>query len=51
MLAVAWSLDHARMFVLGCTELVISTVHKHLLGILNNHDINSIENLRISAFG
>ena len=48
MLAVAWSLDHAQMFVLGCTELVISTDHKPPLGILNNHDINSIVNPHIS---
>ena len=36
------------MFVLGCTEIVISTDHKPLLGILNNCDINSIINRLIS---
>ena len=48
MLVIAWSLDHARMFVLGCTELVISTDHKPLLGIFNNHCIISIVNQHIS---
>ena len=43
-----WSLDHAQMFVLGCKELVISTDHKHLLGILNIPDINPIVNTCIS---
>ena len=37
------------MFVLGCRELAISTDHKPLLRILNNHDINSVANPCISS--
>ena len=46
-LAVAWGLEHARMFVLGCNRLIISTDHKPLLGILKNRDLGSITNARI----
>ena len=46
-LAVAWSLEHARMFVLGCKKLIISTDHKPLLGILNGRDLSSITNSRL----
>ena len=28
-----WALDNARMFVLGCRDLIVSTDHKPLLGI------------------
>ena len=46
-LAVAWSLQHARMFVLGCKDLIVSTDHRPLLGILKDRDLNSITNPRI----
>ncbi|MEO2242304.1 MAG: DDE-type integrase/transposase/recombinase, partial [Candidatus Poseidoniia archaeon] len=46
-LAVAWGLEHARMFVLGCEKLLVSTDHKPLLGILRDRDLNSIPNPRI----
>ena len=46
-LAVAWSLEHARMFVLGCEHLLISTDHKPLIGILGNRELSSISNSRI----
>ena len=46
-LAVAWGLEHARMFVLGCDKLTISTDHKPLLGILKDRDLSSISNPRI----
>ena len=47
-LAVAWSLNHARMFVQGCETLIIATDHKPLLGIFNNRELSSISNTRIS---
>ena len=47
-LAVAWSLNHARMFVRGCETLIIVTDHKPLLGIFNNRELSSISNPRIS---
>lgn len=47
-LASAWSLNHARMFVLGFETLLIATDLKHLLGIFNNRESFSISNLKIS---
>ena len=44
-LAVAWSLEHARMFVLGC--LIVSTDRQPLLGILRDRDLSSIGNPRL----
>ena len=32
-LAVTWALENARLFVLGCNNLIIVTDHKPLLGI------------------
>ena len=46
-LAVAWSLDHAKMFVLGCNDLIITTDHEPLLGIFNDRDLSSVKNPRI----
>ena len=46
-LAVAWSLDHAKMFVLGCNNLIVTTDHQPLLGIFSNRDLGSITNPRI----
>ena len=46
-LAVAWSLEHARMFVIGCQNLLISTDHKPLLGILKDRDLGSISSTRL----
>ena len=43
-LAVAWALDNARMFVLGCGDLMVSTDHKPLLGILRDRDLSRIPN-------
>jgi len=45
-LAIAWSLEHARMFVLGCNNLIVSTDHRPLLGILKDRELNSITNPR-----
>ena len=47
-LAVAWSLEHARMFVLGCRKLTISTDHKPLLGIFCDRSLADITNTRVS---
>ena len=46
-LGVAWSLEHARMFVLGCEKLVVSTDHKPLLGLFQNRSLSSISNPRL----
>ena len=46
-LAVAWSLEHAKIFVLGCEKLFISTDHKPLLGILHDRSLASINNPRL----
>ena len=49
-LALAWGLDHSRMFTLGCNNLVISTDHQSLLGIFKDRDLSSIKNPRIQSF-
>ena len=41
-LAVVWALDSARMFVLGCRDLIVSTDRKALLGIFRDRDLSSI---------
>ena len=46
-LAVAWSLNHAGIFTLGCPRLIVSTDHKPLLGIFNNKPLWEIKNPRI----
>ncbi len=47
LLAVAWSLNHAHIFTKGCSNLIVSTDHKPLLGILNGKPLESIKNPRI----
>ena len=49
-LAVAWGLQHSRLFTLGCPDLLISVDHEPLLGIFKNQDLNSIKNPRIQNF-
>ena len=46
-LALAWSLNHAKTYLIGCTNLTIVTDHKPLLGIFQNRDLGSIANPRI----
>ena len=46
-LAVAWALNHAHIFTKGCTNLIVSTDHKPLLGILNDRPLEGIKNPRI----
>ena len=47
-LAVAWALEHAKTFVLGCNKLTISTDHKPLLGILQDRQLDTITNQRLA---
>ena len=49
-LAVAWGLEHSRMFTLGCEDLLVSVDHKPLLGIFNDRDLSTIKNPRIQDF-
>ena len=44
---MAWSLDHSKMFTLGCTDLVVSVDHKPLVGILNDRHLGNIDNPRL----
>ena len=46
-LAVAWGLNNAKIFVLGCQDLIIITDHKPLLSIVNNRDLGTITNPQI----
>ena len=48
-LAVTWSLQHARLFILGCEKLIICTDHKPLLGIFNDRALSDIRNSHIQS--
>ena len=41
-MAVAYALNNARYFVLGCKNLVVATDHKPLLGVLNDRSLEDI---------
>ena len=45
--AIAWSLDKCRMFVTDCPNLIITTDHRPLLGILGDRDLSKITNPRL----
>ena len=49
-LAVAYALDHARYFVLGCKDLVIATDHKPLIKVFEDRSLdipnNRLRNLK-----
>ena len=47
LLAIAWGLNHSRIFTRGSPNLTIVTDHKPLLGILNEKPLNAIKNPRI----
>ena len=45
---MAWSLEHCKYFILGCQNLLVSTDHQPLLGLLNTkRDLASIQNNRL----
>ena len=46
-LAGAWSLENARMFILGCLEVITTKDHKPLLGIFTNQELSNIPNPHI----
>ena len=48
-LAVAWSLEHSRLFTLGFPTLVVATDHKPLLGIFNDRALDKISNPRVQC--
>ena len=49
-LAISWSLNHARMFILGCKTLLVVTDHKPLFEIFGTRDLGNITNPRIQRF-
>ena len=46
-LIVAWALDKARHFVLGCNDLIVATDHKPLLKVLGDRKMEDIKNPRL----
>ena len=46
-LAVAWALEQARFFTLGCSKLYVVTDHKPLLKLLGNRRLDEIPNPRL----
>ena len=49
-LGVVWSLDKARMFTLGCPNLLVTVDHEPLVPILGNKDMADIANPRLYRF-
>ena len=49
-LAVLFGLERARLYVLGCQDLVVATDHKPLVPILNDKRLDAIKNPRILNF-
>ena len=49
-LAVVFALEQARMFVLGCPNLILAVDHKPLVPILSNRRLDLIKNPRILNF-
>ena len=46
-LAVAYALEKCRMFVMGCSDLIIATDHKPLVKILGDRNMDNIKNPRL----
>ncbi len=46
-LAVSYALEKCRMFVLGCTDLLVATDHKPLVTILGDASLDKIKNPRL----
>ena len=46
-LAVVYALQQTRYYVLGCKNLIITTDHKPLIGILNDRPLAEIPNRRL----
>ena len=49
-LAVVFALEQTRMFVLGCSDLLLAVDHKPLVPILNNRRLDLIKNPRLLRF-
>ena len=49
-LVVSWALDNGCLFVLRCTNLIVATDHKPLLGIYKVRELNTIPNPRLQSF-
>ena len=43
-LAISWSLNHAKLFMLECETIIIATHHKLFLGIFSDQELNYINN-------
>ena len=43
-LIVSWGLNNAKMFVLGCKDLIVITDRKPLLSIFNHRNLSTITN-------
>ena len=48
-LAIAWALEDAKYFTLGCDSLIITTDHKPLVRILGDRALDEISNTRFTG--
>ena len=46
---MSWNLYNARLFVLGCPNLIVVTDHKPLLGIYKDRELKTIPNPRLQS--
>ena len=49
-LAVVFALEQTRMFVMGCSDLILAIDHKPLVPILNDKRLDLIKNPRLLRF-
>ena len=49
-LALMFSLESCRLFMMGCPNLTVATDHKPLIRIFNNRDLHDIKNRRLLNF-
>ena len=50
VLGVVWSLEKARMFTLGCPNLLVTVDHEPLISILGDKGLADIPNPRLYRF-
>ena len=46
-MGVVWSLDKAKMFTLGCHDLLVMVDHQPLIAILGDRSLTDIPNPRL----
>ena len=45
--AITWELEKFRIFIMGCTNVMVVTDHQPLMGIFGDRDLSKIQNPRL----